>query len=394
MYIYFAKQGDETLQITSKPKRVLHTFKIMNRGGAETLIMNIYRHINREEVQFDFAVHSDITGHYDDEIRSLGGRILRLPDPKKDIKAYTRSLQKILRNHGPFMGVHSHLLFFNGAVLYIANREGIPIRIAHSHNTKDGYALNLKRKTYHYIMRKLIHSNATHMLGCSREACEYLFGKKCWDDNRVKILKNAIDLKPYEQTNLISKEEIRKSLSLPIDVPIIGHVGRFHHQKNHRFIIDIFERIKRKLPDAQLVLVGDGPEKEAIEALVQKKNLEEQVHFLGIRSDVPLIINAFDTFLFPSLYEGLGIVVIEAQAAGLTCVCSDTVPREVDVGLGLTKFLNLNQPLDVWVTTILENLYNKKYDWETRRKTLKKKGYDVKDVTEQMEVIYVKMGEW
>lgn len=366
----------------------------MNRGGAETLIMNIYRHINRDEVQFDFAVHSDLPGHYDDEIRSLGGRIFHLPNPQKSIAIYMRTLRKILRNHGPFTGVHSHLLFFSGIVLYIAKKEGISIRIAHSHSIKDGHTLNLKRKAYHYIMKKLINFNSTQKLGCSKEACDYLFGKKCWDDNRVKIIKNAIDLKPFERAALKSKEHIRKGLSLPTDVPIIGHVGRFNKVKNHTFIIEVFDKLRQQIPNAHLVLVGDGPEKNKIEALVQKKRLQDYVYFLGVRSDVPLIMNAFDTFLFPSLYEGLGIVIVEAQAAGLTCICSDTVPREADIGLGLTKFLNLNKPLENWVKTILENLNKKKFDWETRRKTLKKKGYDVKDVTEQMEVIYVKMGKW
>ena len=376
----------------SKPKRILHTFKVMDRGGAETLIMNIYRHINRDEVQFDFAVHSDLPGHYDDEIRSLGGRIFHLPSPQKNIATYMRSLRKILRDHGPFTGIHSHLLFFSGIVLYIAKKEGIPIRVAHSHSIKDGHTFNLNRKVYHYIMKRLIHSNATQKLGCSKEACDYLFGKKFWDNNRVKIIKNTIDLKPFERAALKSREHIRKGLSLPTDVPIIGHVGRFNKVKNHTFIIEVFDKLRQQIPNARLVLVGDGPEKNNIEALVQKKRLQDYVYFLGVRSDVPEIMRALDVFLFPSIYEGIPLVLIEAQASGVPCVVSNTITKEVN--LGLTKFLNLNQPIDNWVTTILENLNNKKHDWETRIKALKQKGYDVKDVTEQLEAMYVKMGEW
>jgi len=368
--------------------KILHFVGQMNRGGAETLIMNIYRHIDRSKVQFDFAVHTDQPGHFDQEIMALGGRILPLPQPSAiGFHTYGRALTNTLREYGPFAGVHSHVHHFSGYIMHVAKKEGVLIRVAHSHSTQDGQRDSWLRTAYRWYMRRLIFQHATHMFGCSHTACEALFGLNYWRDPRVRVLPNAIDLAPYK-TLPSEKRTLRQSLSLPADDFLIGHVGRFSLVKNHRFLIEIFAALLKELPTAHLVLVGDGPLRSDIESLIQTKGIKDSVHLLGIRSDIPQIVGALDMFVFPSLYEGIPVALVEAQAAGVPCVVADTVSNEADIKVGLVHFVNLQARVDLWVQKILEELRTNRPDWMDRQRALQATGYDIRHISLWLQETY------
>ena len=368
--------------------RILHIVGRMNRGGAETLLMNLYRHIDRSQIQFDFGVHDDLPGDFDDEIRSLDGRIIQLPRPHfTALPAYTRVLSAVLREEGPYVGVHSHVHSYSGYVLRTAGRVGIPLRLAHSHSTSDGKNGSVFRSAYRRTMRMQIHQWATHMLGCSPAACEALYGSDCWHDQRVQVLKNAIDLAQFAELTG-EREELRKELGLPAKGKLIGHVGRFDPPKNHRFLLEVFAALLKKLPDAQLVLVGDGRLRPEIEQQVLRHGFGDQVTMLGVRSDVPRILSALDLFLFPSLYEGLGIALIEAQAAGIPSLVSTSITRVADVGLGLVHYLSLEEPIDSWVQRLLMLHSIPGQQWSARKKALETAGYDIRQVSRVLQEIY------
>jgi glycosyltransferase EpsF len=373
----------------SQTVRVLHIFGRMNRGGAETFIMNVYRHIDRTKIQFDFAVHSDQPGHYDEEIRSLGGRIFILPRPRLTaLPVYKRALAQVLREEGPFATVHSHVHFYSGVPLAVAASAGIPVRIAHSHSTSDGKRSALSRRLYRWYMRSQIWRYATHMLGCSRPACEALYGPRCWQDSRVRVVHYGIDPTPFE---LLPKDRnlLRDRIGLPRDCLLIGHVGRFEVPKNHRFLVEIFGSLAARLPTARLVLVGDGPLRPQIEQFVRAKGLENHVFFLGVRADVPEIMGCLDVFLFPSLWEGIPLTLLEAQAAGVSCVVSNVISDEADLGIGLLHSVSLEAGPEVWVDHVMRALQNNRPDWILRKEALKRNRYDVQQVAELLARIYV-----
>jgi glycosyltransferase involved in cell wall biosynthesis len=373
----------------SQTVRVLHIFGRMNRGGAETFIMNVYRHTDRTKIQFDFAVHSDQPGHYDEEIRSLGGRIFILPRPRLTaLPVYKRALTQVLREEGPFATVHSHVHFYSGVPLAVAASAGIPVRIAHSHSTSDGKRSALSRRLYRWYMRSQIWRYATHMLGCSRPACEALYGPRCWQDSRVRVVHCGIDPTPFE---LLPKDRnlLRDRIGLPRDCLLIGHVGRFDVPKNHRFLVEIFGSLAARLPTARLVLVGDGPLRPQIEQFVRAKGLENHVFFLGVRADVPEIMGCLDGFLFPSLWEGIPLTLLEAQAAGVSCVVSNVISDEADLGIGLLHSVSLEAGPEVWVDHVMRALQNNRPDWILRKEALKRNRYDVQQVAELLARIYV-----
>jgi glycosyltransferase involved in cell wall biosynthesis len=373
----------------NKPVRILHIFAAMNRGGAETFIMNLYRNINREKIQFDFAVTSDIKGHFDDEIRQLGGKIYSHPDPSvAGLRSYKKAFTNTIRNCGPFVGVHSHVHNFSGFTLAIAKKEKVTLRIAHSHTTHDGYSDSVKRNIYRWYTKRLIHKYSTHMFGCSRAACESLFGFDCWDKPNTKIIHNSINLNLYEKLSS-SKRSIREKLSLPVDSPLIGHVGRFNEVKNHRFIIELFYDLHLKFPNANLILVGDGELRSDIERMIKKKGLSDRIHLLGVRDDIPEIMASLDLFLFPSFFEGLGIVLIEAQAAGIPCVCADTVPIEADIQAGLVNYVSLNDPKEKWINIIINSFKTKQLNWNYRKTHLENTGYNIKTTAKKLGQIYI-----
>lgn len=358
--------------------RVLQVFHGMDCGGAETMIMNLYRHIDRTQVQFDFLVHTTKKCFFDDEIRQLGGNIYSVPYYKfTNGKQYKKALDEFFNVHPEIKIVHGHLGSCAHIYLQKAKQYGC-YAIAHSHNTKPkGFSLkNCLYRLFTYKTRKV----ADYFFGCSVAAAEYRFGEKIARSNRCNILKNAIDVNKFAYSDDYRKE-IRDEFNLGNKL-VIGHVGRFNTQKNHTFLIDIFKVVHDKRPDSILMLVGAGDLMPMIKQKVESLGLNEFVIFAGLRSDVHKMMSAFDVFLFPSLYEGLPVTLVEAQAAGLPVVCSDAITNETAV-TDLIKYVDLIEPASNWAVFLLNSIEslvrsNKygnemktEYDVITTSKTLK-----------------------
>ncbi|MGA2902037.1 MAG: glycosyltransferase, partial [Candidatus Acidiferrales bacterium] len=261
---------------------------------------------------------------------------------------------RVLRE-GNYDVVHSHVLFFSGALLRWAKDEGVPIRIAHSHNADDGRPGTFTRLFYRKVMKSWINRYATHGLAASKLAAAQLFGKDWLSDKRFQTLDYGLKLHPFQE--LFDRREVRAELGIPKGAPVVGHVGRFDHSKNQRFILDTAGAVLKCKPDIHFLLVGDGPLRPEIDASVRQMGLSQRIHCVGIRTDVPrLMLAAMDVFLFPSLHEGFGLCLLEAQAAGLRCVVSDTIPREVVRVPGSVEFLALSAGKDYWSTRIIQAL--------------------------------------
>ena len=321
-----------------EPIRVLHVVTHMNRGGLETMLMNYYRHIDREQVQFDFLVHRQERAAYDDEIEQLGGVIYRLPQLNPVSPDYLKKLDGFFATHPEYRIIHSHLDCMAGIPLKYAKKYGVPVRIAHAHSsnqTKDSkYLLKLcyKRNIVRY---------ATKLFACSIKAGKWMFGT----DN-FAVLNNAIDTAAYAYDEKTA-EEVRAELGIGPEAFVVGHVGRFSVPKNHNFLIQIFAQVLKRRPEARLLLVGDGELRQSIEEKVCELGIEENVIFTGVRTDVPRLLQIMDVFLFPSLYEGFGIVAIEAQAVGIPCVISDTIPTDCDLTKQILR-LSLEDTPENW----------------------------------------------
>lgn len=305
-----------------KPIRVLNLFVNMNYGGAETMVMNYYRNIDRNIVQFDFMVHREKRGSYDDEIEALGGKIYRMiPIYPQNFSKYKKMIKEFFDEHDEYQIIHSHMSELGYFVFKEAKKRGIPVLICHAHNAPTHWDLKMFVRTFFKIRNK---NYITHMFICGKEAGDWLFGKN--NESKFIMMNNAVDADKFRY-----KKEKSLELKKKFDVEnklVIGHIGRFNNQKNHSFLIDIFEEIHKMRKDAVLMLIGQGEELEKIKNKVYEKKLEESVRFLGIRSDIPDLTQVFDAFVFPSLFEGLPVTMVEAQAAGLPCFISEEIPQE------------------------------------------------------------------
>jgi glycosyltransferase involved in cell wall biosynthesis len=308
--------------------RILHVLGTLDPGGVETWLLQVLKNIDRDRFQFNFCTFGPGPGLLTPEVERLGGKVLRCPKTS-NLVSFSRRFRKILRE-GNYDAVHSHVHFFSGAVLRWANAEGVPIRIAHSHTSHDGKLDTWPRHSYRNLMRAWINRHATHGLAASKLAAAKLFGEDWQRDSRIRVLHNGIDLNPFYQP--IAKQEVRSELGVPSDAPMVGHVGRFVTPKNHRFLVEIAREILKRRPDVHFLFVGDGPLRPEIEARAHAAGISDRIHFAGTRTDVPRIMRAaMDVFVFPSLWEGLPLAVIEAQAAGLHCILSEAVTEEASM---------------------------------------------------------------
>lgn len=329
--------------------RILHVVGGMNRGGIETWLMHILRHIDRDRFHMDFLVHTTQPCAYDQEIRALGSKIIPCLHPSRPW-LYGRNFQRILREYGPYNIVHSHVHYYSGYILRLAKQAGVPVRIAHSHldsSTQVGW----NRQFYTALMKAWISRYATTGLAASRLAAADLFSSVWETDPRWRTLYYGVDLKPFHTLVDIS---VRAEFGIPVNALVIGHVGRFEQQKNHQFLLEIAAEIVKREPKMRLLLVGEGSLRSEIEQKVSQLNLTDHVIFTGSRPDIArLMLGAMDIFLFPSLYEGLGLVLIEAQAAALPCVFSDVVPKEADIVKPLVTRISLLQPASYWADAVI-----------------------------------------
>lgn len=312
----------------SSPIRVLHVVDRLARGGAETWLYTMARHIDRQRFKIDVLVHTDEPKPYDQPMRELGCDVLPCLAPARPWR-YARAFGRIAREHGPYDIIHCHTHFWNGVVLWLAQRHGIPVRIAHSRvaSTIQEQRGGARRALYRTVMRRLIHRCATHGFAVSRAAAAGLYGEHWQSDPRWQILRSAVDLTPFD--------EPAPPRDLPAALrdhagPVIGHVGRFHPQKNHRFLVRVFEAIAQRDARPMFAFVGTGALEQAIRADVQRSaTLRERVFFLGDRTDVPaLLCHRIELLMLPSLWEGLPRVAIEAQAAGRPALLSDRITDE------------------------------------------------------------------
>lgn len=344
--------------------RVLHVVTYMGRGGLETMIMNYYRHMDRSKVQFDFLVHRDFRADYDDEIEALGGKIHRLPRLVPWGKEYLRALDAFFDAHPEYRIVHVHQDCLSAVALKAAKKHGVPVRIAHSHNSSQD-------KNFKYLIKliykKQIPRYATQLFACGKDAGDWMFGGA-----EYTIVNNAIDATKYTY-DAERAAAVRERLGIPQEALVLGHVGRFSEVKNHTFLIDVFDQIYKERRDAYLLLVGDGDLCADVEEKVRSLGLGERVVFAGVRKDVPELLQAMDVFVFPSLYEGLPVSLVEAQAAGLPCLISDVIP-DACVLTELIQKVSLQEKAEVWAEKVLTAA---KQERRSRYQEIADMGFDI-----------------
>lgn len=334
--------------------KVLQVVGEMNRGGMETWLMHVLRHLDRDRFRVDFLVHADAGCAYDEEIVSLGSGLFRIrPSLKKVPAAYTRRFRKVLGEGGPYHVLHSHVHYFSGMVLRLAAGAGVKERIAHIHiDTAPVRAkAGAPRRLFMSLMRKWVRDYATVGLAASTAAAASFFGSDWKEDPRWRVLHCGIDLEPFKGEG--GRKRVREELGIPGDSLVIGHVGRFQPQKNHAFILRIAVEAAEREHRAFFLLVGDGPLRGEVERRAREMGLGERVVFAGERDDVPRMMRAMDAFLLPSLYEGLPLALLEAQASALPCVVSENVSPEAQAVEGLVRRVSLEEPPSTWAEEIL-----------------------------------------
>ena len=362
------------------PVHVLEIVTKMDRGGLETMLMNYFRHIERDKVQLDFLVHRKECGAYDDEIESLGGKIYRLPRLVPWSRTYLSALDSFFEKHTEYRIVHVHQDCLSSVILREAAHFNVPVRIAHSHNSSQDKNLKYPIKLWY---KRSIPKYATALFACGKDAGDWMFGGAPY-----RIINNAIDASAYTY-DMAKRERMRGQLGLTNELTV-GHVGRFNPQKNHPFLLEIFASLLGRSPDAELLLVGGGEDMPAIRAKADSLGISEHVRFLGVRDDVADIMQAMDVFVFPSLYEGLPVTMVEAQASGLPCLISDKVPSECIITDGLLDVMPLSLSPDKWAEKILEMRDKPRTD---RKNEITAHGFDITTEAVKLQEFYMEAGK-
>lgn len=376
------------MSIVNIPKRVLHIVSAMNRGGTETLLMNLYRNIDRSVVQFDFVSHRKEKCHYDDEIQSMGGKVYRISSlGQSGPFSYIRSLKRIMKSNN-YIAIHSHTDYQAGFPALAAKISGINNRICHAHSNQWTRKSSLKENITLSMLKNIIRFSATEYCACSIEAAEFLFGEKQVSEGNVHILKNGIEVEKFISITENYSLNVRKELGIPNHAKIIGHVGSLSHIKNQGFILRVLKMMVDEGIDIYAVFVGNGELRTIFEAESQKLGVQDHVRFLGVRSDISRLMKAFDVFVFPSLYEGFGIVTLEAQSTGTPCVVSDTVPKSTDIGLGLISYLSLEEDITSWINEIKKSFLLGRPDSTIIYKSFSKKGFNIQESTQNWLSLY------
>lgn len=365
------------------PVRVLNVLGTTNLGGAESRVMELYRALDRDKVQFDFLVHTGKEGQYSEEIRRLGGRIYSVPRFRLlNLLSYKKALRKFFREHHEFAAVHGHMTSTASIYLPVAKKAGIPVTIAHARSAgvspgPKGLATRMLRYPLKY--------RADYCFTCSAEAAEAVYGRKWVEKGNVWTIPNAIDPQRFVFDAAV-RAQVREELGLK-DQFVIGHVGRFGFMKNHTFLVDIFAELCKMRDDAVLVLIGKGELEGQIREKAGSMGLSDKVFFLGNRFDVERYYQAFDYFVFPSTFEGLPGSVVEAQASGLCCLVSDKVTREAAL-TGLVTYKSIGEPAANWAGEIMRNA-KAALERKDMRAAIAAKGFDVRGQAAAMEAFYI-----
>lgn len=360
--------------------RVLHVVTIMNRAGLESRLMDIYRNIDRSRIQFDFYTNRQSKGDFDEEILSLGGRVF-YSNPillGREIKKVVE-FESFLRQNREYRIIHSHVNEWSALYCIGAKKADVPNRIVHSR----GANKTLSPKTlYKNILKQFIKRNATHYLAVSKEAGIHLFGEKAFNEGTVNIFPNAIETSNFRFDEDLRKE-VRRELGIEGNFAIF-HVGNLSPVKNHNYLLKIFIELRKIEPASKLVLIGEGEERKSIEKFIDKNKIGDAVQLLGKRSDVPLLLQAADCFIFPSFHEGFPGAVLEAETSGLPCYISDTITKEV-VLTNKVRALSIKLPPKEWAEEIVANKDIERTDSVDQ---IVRAGYDIKDLCERMAFFY------
>lgn len=368
-------------------KRVLQIMGGLKRGGLETFAMNIYRSIDRSEIQFDFLLTQVVGGDYEEEAKSMGANIYHLPARNKGYKAYRKALDDFFREHHDYIAIHEHISSLTSIEpAYYAKKYGIPVRIFHSHSSSIQKSLRLHwvHTILHYLNKPKVHSYATHYLGCSDKALDWMY-KYTGVRSRALMVNNGIDCEQYAFKKNV-RAEVRKEFSIDADDFVIGHVGRFIPLKNQGFLVDIVDELHKTMSSAKLLLVGEGDTMDEIKAKVSDKGLEKSVIFTGVRSDVARLMQAMDIFVMPSWFEGLPVSLVEAQAAGLPVVASESISHDSDITENIL-FKSINESVEEWVESIVK--WKEKCGRPNNIEKIKKAGFDSKTTVKQLVKIYI-----
>lgn len=364
------------------PIRVLQILGILAGGGVESVVRNYYEHIDRKKIQFDFVVHNDSQCDITDAVEMMGGKVYKVLPYYKNPIGFVRGIYSVVKAND-YNIVHSNMNTLSAFALFAAWMAGAPVRILHNHSTSSPG--ETKRNIMKYILRPFARLFANRYLACSRLAAEWMYGRQMVENNKVKIINNAVELQKYAFDSGL-RENIRQRLWLE-DKFVIGHVGRFMFQKNHSFLLDIFAEVHKRHEDTVLLLIGDGPLKSQMEDKVKALGLADSVRFMGLRNDVQDLYNAMDLFVLPSHYEGLPVVGVEAQANGLPILVSTDVTKETEL-TSVIKFKPLDDGAASWADEI--DIYYEKRR-EPRMDTvdmMRQAGFDIFEEAKKLELYY------
>ncbi len=361
----------------SKPIRILHIVQKMEAGGTQAFLMNLYRNIDRDKIQFDFLVEYEEKEFYDDEIISLGGKIYYTNFRKTlNVIKFKKTLSNILKEHPEYKIVHIHATAIGKICTDVAKKCGVKTIIAHTHN-------NSAVKDWKYypkiLLRKLYTKGPTDFFACSEDAGRYTFKNK-----KFTVVYNAIDIDKFLFKQEI-REEFRKELNIE-DKFVIGNIGRLHEQKNQSFLIDVFYEIQKRKDNAILLIIGKGPLENELKEKVSNLGIDNKVYFLGNRKDIERIYQGMDVFVLPSLFEGLGIVAIEAQVSGLPVIASTGVAKEANITNNIRN-IDLSEPIDVWVEAICKTKVNSRKSIED---IVRKSKFNIKNNVKFLQEFYLK----
>lgn len=368
----------------NKPIRIAQIMGKWVGGGVEAVVINYYRYIDRNKIQFDFICDEDSTCIPYEEIEKLGGKVILIP-PYQKIFKYHKELKRVLKE-GKYKIVHSHINTLSVFSLFAAKCAGVPIRISHSHATTN--KKEFKRNIIKLFLRPFNRMCATNYACCSEYAGRWMFGNNNYNNGRVTKINNAIEIDRFIFNNKI-RELYRNRLKIKAEQIVIGHVGRMVETKNHLFLLDIFARLCKK-EDAVLILIGQGPLEKELKRRAEELNIKERVFFLGQIKNVNDWYQVFDAFVLPSLYEGFGMALLEAQVSNLPCIASKDVPQEAKL-IDNLEFLSLDLDKDLWIETIINLIRKSKR--KSNQELLLNKGYDISIEVEKLEKYYINLIE-
>ncbi|MBV9303128.1 MAG: glycosyltransferase [Acidobacteriaceae bacterium] len=371
-------------------RKILHVVGGMTRGGVETWLMHVLRSIDRGKFDFHFLVHTAKECAYDKEIYRLGAKIHRSTSVHNPVK-YAREFKNLMRGHGPFDVVHSHVFLYSGFLMRLAQEASVPIRISHSHTAPKQKRSSIARRGYERLMRRWLLEYSTARLGVSAGAAEALFGKNA--GKPLTVLPYGLDFRPFMDSN--GGDDVRTRFGIPSTRKVIGHVGRFVPVKNHAFIAEVFERVIQSEVDAHLLLIGDGDLLGDVQADIESRRLSDRCTFAGLQSDVAPFLSAMDVFVFPSFHEGTPLSILEAEAAGIPIVVSPAVPSEMDVVPDLVRRIPLEEGAAAWTAAVIERLENRRVRTGAEARLLERSRFGMPACIETLSRMYLgeKMGD-